>query len=286
MFHSAVVADLTTNPVPPPHPELVKYFDPPHNVLKRASRAIEECKQIFKVKQGRYIHAFADSQAELGAVPTKVVRIRKDEHVHARDEDEDMLLLDKIPYEKTETQLRNHVSNVSQEEQSLVSPPKQSTVVPENDSDTEDEDEELLLDQSVSKKSETPSHPLPTPSRSPSPEGFEIDPRRAPGRIVGSAFPLQDFKRNLAEGDVVSKAVEDLAFVIRDVVKKPFASRRYREMVECMRELRDVCLKVWPQIDLVIYCSDIDLVAGRRNQRLERVRVPFIGLSPDTHCFV
>jgi len=52
LFHCAVVSDLSTNPLPPPHPELLKYFDTPKRVLKRAKQAIEECQQVFKVKEG------------------------------------------------------------------------------------------------------------------------------------------------------------------------------------------------------------------------------------------
>ena len=52
LFHCAVVTDITTNPLPPPHPELLKYFEPPKRVLKRSKEAIEECKNVFKVKQG------------------------------------------------------------------------------------------------------------------------------------------------------------------------------------------------------------------------------------------
>lgn len=51
-FHGAVVQDLNTHPLPPPHEELLKYFQPPKRVLKRARAAIEECKQTFNVKQG------------------------------------------------------------------------------------------------------------------------------------------------------------------------------------------------------------------------------------------
>ena len=39
LFHSAVVSDLTISPLPPPHPELTKYFDPPRRALKRARGA-------------------------------------------------------------------------------------------------------------------------------------------------------------------------------------------------------------------------------------------------------
>jgi len=53
MFHCAVVNDITTNPLPPPHPELLKFFEPPKRVVKRARDAIEECKAAFKVKEGK-----------------------------------------------------------------------------------------------------------------------------------------------------------------------------------------------------------------------------------------
>jgi ATP-dependent DNA helicase 2 subunit 2 len=72
----------------------------------------------------------------------------------------------------------------------------------------------------------------------------DVDPGRAPGRIIGSTFPLQDFRENIARGDLVTKAVADLAFVIQDVVLKPFASRRHAEMIECLQALRDTALKV------------------------------------------
>ena len=53
LFHGAITSDLTKNPLPPPHPELTKYFDPPSRVLKRAHDAIKDCKSLFKVKQGK-----------------------------------------------------------------------------------------------------------------------------------------------------------------------------------------------------------------------------------------
>ena len=52
MFHCAVVNDITTHPLPPPHPELLKYFETPKKVLKRARDAVEECTMAFKVKEG------------------------------------------------------------------------------------------------------------------------------------------------------------------------------------------------------------------------------------------
>jgi len=86
----------------------------------------------------------------------------------------------------------------------------------------------------------TKNMPLPTPARSMSPD---VDPGRAHGRIIGSTFPLADFKKNLARGDVVTKAVEDLGVVITEIVMRPFSSRRSAELLECMAALRDTSLK-------------------------------------------
>jgi hypothetical protein len=52
LFHAAVVPDLATHPLPPPHPELLKYFSPPARVLKRARGAIDACAAAFKVREG------------------------------------------------------------------------------------------------------------------------------------------------------------------------------------------------------------------------------------------
>lgn len=52
LFHAAIVTDLRTNPLPEPHPEVIKYLNPPKRVLKRANGPIEEAIGIFKVKQG------------------------------------------------------------------------------------------------------------------------------------------------------------------------------------------------------------------------------------------
>ncbi|KAI0656800.1 SPOC domain-like protein [Cubamyces menziesii] len=226
MFHAAIVQDLNTHPLPPPHPELTKYFEPPRRVLKRAQPAVDECKQAFNVRE----------------VPKKVARVRKDEHVRARDEDEDMLLLDRQPgpsQSQRATQSRTFAQ--SQKTSPLRSQKKPagndsgSETEPEPD---EEDEEELLLD--GARKPERAA-PLPTPARSMSPE-FKFDRARAPGRIVGFTYPLEDFRKNIERGDVVTKAVEDLAFVIKEAVVRPFAPRRFDEMVECMHELRRVSL--------------------------------------------
>ncbi|KAJ7652019.1 SPOC like C-terminal domain-containing protein [Mycena polygramma] len=228
-FHAAVVSDLSKNPLPPPHPELLKYFEPPRRVLKRARDTIEECKTEFKVKQ----------------VPKRVAKARKDGHVHARDDDDDMLLLDvKAPTrtQSSQSQIKITASPGDKKGKAKAADP--------DDSATEDEsDYEDLLAATGAKAKAKPStpppknnghNPLPTPARSLSPE---FDPARAPGRIVGNTRPLEDFKANIARGDMVSKAVEDLGVVITEIVMRPFANRRNAELMECLETLRDTCLK-------------------------------------------
>jgi len=63
------------------------------------------------------------------------------------------------------------------------------------------------------------------------------------GRIVGSTYPLDDFKNNLSSGDVVTKTVEDLAFIVQEIALRPFAGRRHEELIQCLREMRTVCLR-------------------------------------------
>jgi ATP-dependent DNA helicase 2 subunit 2 len=174
------------------------------------------------------------------------------------------------------SQMRNAVPTQTQEGRRSAPPRKAAA---DSETETESEDEALLLDgvparararaeEAPSKRArpgETHGRPPPTPARSPgsdspsssppppflpssSPpldeEQTGADPALAPGRIVGATYPLEDFKRNLARGDVVSKAVEDLGAVVIEVVLRPFAARRRAEMLDCMRALRDTCLKV------------------------------------------
>lgn len=133
-----------------------------------------------------------------------------------------MLLLDPKPLRRTQTQ----------------STPSKKSIAPTSGSDTEESESDLLLEKQSTKGK---GAALPIPARSVSPA---IDPGRAPGRIIGSTYPLQDFEKNISQGDVISKAVEDLGFVIKDIVMKPFSSRRTDELLECMRVFRDVSLKV------------------------------------------
>lgn len=53
LFHAAIVQDLNRQPLPPSHPELLKYFNPPRKVVKRARGVIEAARTAFNVKEGK-----------------------------------------------------------------------------------------------------------------------------------------------------------------------------------------------------------------------------------------
>ena len=166
-------------------------------------------------------------------VPKRIAKARKDGHVHAQDEDDDLLLLDRKKAPEKKIVLVPEASSSSR-----------MVKVNAEDSETEDDDEDLLLNKKPSMPSPQPRDlaPLPTPARSLSPQ---VDPGRAPNRIIGTTYPLKDFKKNIAQGDVVTKAVEDLSAVITEIVMRPFAARRKSELLECMTALRNTCLEVF-----------------------------------------
>jgi len=163
----------------------------------------------------------------------KVTRRRKNDHVLAKDADDEMLLLDSAP-------VPGRRPNQSHIQSPHVSPPEnQRRFAKKSGSDTEDEGDHLLLGAVTAPdpdSKDASAHP--TPDRSASPD-LEID-EREEGRIIGFSYPLDDWRKNLAQ---VSKAVEDMGYVIREIVNRPFAERRHREMIECMREMRETCLR-------------------------------------------
>jgi len=226
MFHCAITNDVASDPLPPPHPELLKFFDPPKRVVQRVREPLEECRSVFKVKE----------------VLKRVGKAKKDgHHAHAQDDDENLLLLDqKATVERAPTRSESKL-NMTQSPRSPRKGKQTARARNADDSDTEEDENDLF---GLKKPSSTPEpleQPLPTPKMSLSPS--DVDPGRAPGRIVGKTYPLKDFEKNIAKGDVVTKAVQDLADVITEVVLKPFATRRQGEMIGCMKVLRKTCLE-------------------------------------------
>ena len=201
-------------------------------------------------------------------VPKRVAKSKKEEHSYAPDEADADLLLDRTtkgsgPLRSQSTFISSGAaagpSSSSRGQSQAQSQTKLKITGDDSGSETEPESdgEDLLLNKTpapaASSSTKGKGVALPTPARSVSPKNRgaaaasdnddDVDPGRAPGRIIGSTNPLKDFKKNLAQGDVVSKAVEDLGAVVTEIVLKPFAKRRSGEMVECMEELRRVCLE-------------------------------------------
>lgn len=172
-------------------------------------------------------------------MPKRVARARDDGHVHARDDDDEMLLLDaKGPLRVSQSQSALGASPASKAKAKAAETDGSAT---EDDSDGEAGNTKPSGAADAPRAGKREQNPLPTPARSISPE---IDPARAPGRIIGATHPLDDFRVNIARGDMVSKAVEDLGVVITEIVMRPFASRRQAELVECLETMRNTCLKV------------------------------------------
>ena len=165
----------------------------------------------------------------------KATRRRKNDHVLAKDADDEMLLLDSAPVpDRAPNRSLAQILHAH-------SPEKQRPLAKQSGSETEDKSDHLP-GEIVTRGPDSPnSSVLSTPNRSASP-GLGID-EREEGRIIGFSYPLNDWKKNIQEGDVVSKAVEDMGYVIREIVSRPFADRRHEEMIECMREMRETCLR-------------------------------------------
>lgn len=170
-------------------------------------------------------------------VPKRVAPPRKNDHARAQDDDNEILLLDRVapPTHSQTSYSKPEASGSQSQRQTSPSVVKQAVPRRDVDSATEPESDEDVWLPSSKKRAK-----LPTPSPEPA---IVTDPQRAPGRIIGMAAPLADFKHNISQGDVVSKAVEDLGWVVKEVVLRPFAGRRHTEMITCLKELREVCLQ-------------------------------------------
>jgi ATP-dependent DNA helicase 2 subunit 2 len=232
LFHAAIVPNLVDHPPPHPHPDLTRYFEPPPKLLKRAFQSLDGCKRAFNVS----------------AVPKKVAKRKVEMHVAAVDEDDLILAPRKKPrltsptaQEQTDDLLtfeqNTKNSGVSVEEKEL------SETEPESDDNpparTQISRSDLARD--------LPPHKDVDPSLET--DRMDVDRGIPEGRIIGTTYPLDDFIRNLSNGDVVTKAVEDLGLTIQEIALQPFAERRHDELLKCLHEMRKVCMSE-DEIDL------------------------------------
>jgi ATP-dependent DNA helicase 2 subunit 2 len=119
------------------------------------------------------------------AVPKRVAQPRKKDHARAQDDDDEILLLDRIA-------TSNQPEASAIRPQSETSPATKRPIPKKGDDDSETEPESDVDTWFPSSKKGTK---LPTPSPEP---GIVTDPQRAPGRIIGMATPLTDFKNNIS----------------------------------------------------------------------------------------
>ncbi|PVF93424.1 SPOC domain-like protein [Serendipita vermifera] len=219
LFHAAVSQSLSTNPLPPPHPELTKYFEMPKKVIKRSREPLEECKKLFKVKH----------------IPPRIMA--KKEVLLVEDREDEPLLLGPAPALPKPSAPQLLESKESGVDMNV-----------DEDQETEDDDESkqgMDITGPYVHIKDSPSKadvPLMETNETMKDEFDEEDIK--PSALVGLDTPLEDFKAALASGgDVVSEAVAQLSDVIKQLaVAKHFPNRRKSELLEAMKFLRETCL--------------------------------------------
>ncbi|KAG8876714.1 ATP-dependent DNA helicase II subunit 2 [Tulasnella sp. 332] len=242
LFYAATVNDLEKDPLPPPHPELTRYFQSPEHVRDKAKKSLETLKKVLDVK----------------LVPPKVAGKKKVNIVDATEHiGEDFSVADLLEEDSSgassigpsaslaSLSLKGQANHVSVG----WDMPRDTGQPSNNDSDIEEDNHGPVTPTRSIKPAQRPNQQLFTPSTSPATKNSppklrtrgEADIR--PGRIIGNAFPLDDFKNNLERGDIVSKALQDMGAVIMEIVGESCSMRRYDEMLSCMKEMRSTALQ-------------------------------------------
>lgn len=227
LFHAAVADSLATDPLPPPHPDLLNYFDWHPKVAKRSKGAIEECRKRLKIKH----------------VPPKTAGARNEAPLVEGREEAPLLQGPAPPVRKE-----------------LMAPSPSKAQAREGDSDTdatEDEEEAPVL----VRTEDAEVAPLDNVKASPSKRDVDLNHvKQSPQKsdihfkdeeedeavvVIGTVHPLEDFRAALAsDDDVVSEAVSQLADVIKSLaVEGKFPNKRKNELLEAMAALRETCLK-------------------------------------------
>ncbi|KDQ17714.1 hypothetical protein BOTBODRAFT_155793 [Botryobasidium botryosum FD-172 SS1] len=227
LFHGAITSDIAKNPLPPPHPELTKYFEPPSKVLRRSKKALEQCKQVFGARQA----------------PPKVATKRKKVDLDATEgTDDEFSLSDLMGAGPGPSKVPKNSASQSQ------SGPQSQPEAMDVDSGTEDEDYVKIDMTSVPKsvKAESPkvskiSKKTPTPPpQAASP--MEIDPPAQSGKLIGNAFPLKDFNKNVNAANM-AQGLDELGIMIVEIVRDSFSTQRFQEAIDCMKAMRKAALE-------------------------------------------
>lgn len=51
IFHASLASDLDADPLPPPHPELTKYFDTPDEIVDGTAKLVSQLKDALNIKK-------------------------------------------------------------------------------------------------------------------------------------------------------------------------------------------------------------------------------------------
>lgn len=219
LFHAAIVPNLVDHPVPPPHPDLTKYFYVPPKLIKKSGQVLDVCRRVFNISQ----------------VPKKAVKRKAEMHV-AAIEDDDLIL---APSKKLRQQSPAKDEGTKNNFDCFINDKRADA------SETESEADNVTQADALESVVEPRSSAAIKPDISSAKlnEEMDIDHAIPEGRIIGTTYPLEDFKSNLSSGDIVTKAVEDLAFIIQEIALQSFAERRQEELIDCLQEMRSVCLR-------------------------------------------
>lgn len=233
-------------------------------------------------------------------MPKKITRQRRDGHNIAVDEDDDEpLLLDqpkkpvpsssKLPTQPTQSTVVGSLEPNSSPQKPILDDDVTKMKIdklPDADSDTEPEsDEDIdMKDEPAStmvesQKIHSQESILESQTQS---QGGVVGADRPAGHLVGFTNPLADFKACAKDSAKITQAVDDFGHAIVTIVHRPFASKRYNEMVDCLRVLRSTCLKVGFSIDRRVHTSTEQL-----NHNPSRVGTSMNGTRQSlSHIFV
>ncbi len=234
IFHAAITNDIEQDPIPPPHPEILKFIHPPEDVIMKSRGPAQRCKSLFDVKPGE-MHLYGCTiwlfaECIICLVPPRLKMRKKAKGAEdglSTDADVPLTLADLMAGDAYIPDYSPSPTLVNASEYSrgatLAASPSES-LRPKASLKGYGED---TMDLDV-----------------PLEKGMIVTGQDAkPGRIIGNAHPVHDFEENTARGDLVTKAVQDMGKVIPEIVESSFSSQRFQEALQCMRVMRDVALK-------------------------------------------
>ncbi|OCF38430.1 hypothetical protein I317_07796 [Kwoniella heveanensis CBS 569] len=213
IFHASLTADLDANPLGPPHPELVKYFNTPEEIGEKVEDLTQRLKEKLDIKK----------------VP---IRTRKKVTKEGLRDDEGYIDIDEL-FDGTPEPTGVKAEPASQTIKSVKAEPP-SPAKPKSRPNAprfiESDDEDLTPAPPTAEE----SHPGKTSSTRPKPK---------PGRLISNEQPLEDFRRVIAgEGDVFRKAIQDLGLVVQENIDASFSWQAYPLAIDCLKEMRETAL--------------------------------------------